>query len=503
MRNRRIIYHEDGDTVAGYRRNFYEAPMAVADYLREMFDPLIGTQVDTYVWSIGTTLGLNFSPTGDPSGIELYRSPSGKFENLHNWRAWRNLKSYLEAGSNPPVFIAQAAHDIGMEVFFSLRMNDAHDAAHPERNSGKIKREHPDWLIGDRDATYEEQSIPWWMRKSFDYAVEDVRTHVIAIVERILSFDSEGVELDFMSHPFVFRLGREQEDGHLLTDMMREVRALAAETNRLVMVRVPATIERCGKIGIEIRTWIREGLVDLLSLGRCVTPASIPTEQWMKAVSGTACQVFPSVNTNHSAKLVLTESLRAFAMQHLRAGAHGVYLFNFFLQPNFRGYEQYFGADRFGWDALRELGDIETLEHRDKLYLFDWIRKETPRAYGYAIPEDLVDLPLELADEGQRGAIRFRIGDKLDGSVVREITLRLEVANLSGLDELELFVNGCELLGEERTHPYQYGADIAYPVSARALKTGANLLEISVKKRNPHIEPSLIVEQGEISIRYR
>ena len=79
----------------------------------------------------------------------------------------------------------------------------------------------------------------------------------------------------------------------------------------------------------------------------------------------------------------------------------------------------------------------------------------------------------------------------------------MEVANLTERDELELAVNGRRLVGEERTYPYQYGAEITFPVSASVLNTGGNELEITVRKRNPYIHPPLVFEWAEVSIRYR
>ena len=222
----------------------------------------------------------------------------------------------------------------------------------------------------------------------------------------------------------------------------------------------------------------------------------------MKVVRGTDCRIYPSTNTNVSPKHVQSDALRAFAMQHLSEGAHGIYLFNFFIQPFMRDYAGYFGADRYGWDALREIGDLKTLANRNKLYIVDRLKKETPGAYGYAVPVDLVDLPLELAQDGQRGSVRFRIGDTLDGAGPQKIVLRVEVANLTGLDELEFSLNGCKLFAESRDYCYQYGADMSFPLSAAVLKTGENVLDIAVKKRNPFIEPALIFEKAEISIRY-
>ena len=513
-RRRRLIYNEDGDTLGGFRTKLHEAPMSVEDFLYELFAPLVGTHVDTYVWCCGATHGLNLARSGGQRRalwMEHHRTAEGKFLNVHNWRSWCNLQSFLQAGHNPPEFIARGARDCGMEMFFSLRMNDAHDAHDPDPETvaagsggiNPIKAGHPDWLIGEPGAVYEPKSIPWWMRRAFDYAAEGYRDYVVGIAEEILSFDNDGVELDFMSHPFLFKLGRERQDAPLLTGMIRRVKALAAGRDKSLMVRVPGSIERCERIGIDVRTWIREEIVDVLSLGRSVTPATIPTGEWMQAVAGTACQVFPSINPNHDPRLARAEALRAFAMLHLQAGAHGVYLFNFFRQPFSKHYREFFDLDRFGWDALREMGDIDTLAHRDKLYIFDFLKATTPGAYGHGIPEELVDLPLELGEEGRQGRVRFRIGDRLGGTAPQEIALRVEVANLTELDELELAVNGRRLVGEERTYPYQYGAEITFPVSASVLNTGGNELEITVRKRNPYIHPPLVFEWAEVSIRYR
>lgn len=522
-RRRRLIYNEDGDTLGGFRTKLHEAPMSVEDYLSELFAHLAGTHVDTYVWCCGATHGLNLvrqdkvGPGTERPGaespalwMEHHRTADGRFLNVHNWRSWCNLQSFLQAGHNPAELVARGARDCGMELFFSLRMNDAHDAHDPDPEAvaagiggiAPIKSEHPDWLIGEPGAVYEPKSIPWWMRRAFDYAAEGCRDHAAGLAEEILGFDNDGVELDFMSHPFLFRLGRERQDAPLLTAMIRRVKALAAERGKSLMVRVPGSIERCERIGIDVRTWIREEIVDVLSLGRSVTPATIPTGAWMRAVAGTACQVFPSINPNHDPRLAQTEALRAFAMLHLRDGAHGVYLFNFFRQPFSKHYRQFFDLDRWGWDALREIGDLDTLATRDKRYIFDFLKASTPGAYGHGIPEELVDLPLELAGDGQQGRVRFRIGDRL-GGVPQEIALRMEVANLTERDELELAVNGHRLVGEERTYPYQYGAEIAFPVSAHVLNTGGNELQLTVRKRNPYIHPPLIVEWAEVSIRYR
>ena len=109
--------------------------MSVEDFLFELFAPLAGTHVDTYVWCCGATHGLNLARSGGERRalwMEHHRTAEGKFLNVHNWRSWCNLQSFLQAGHNPPELIARGARDCGMEMFFSLRMNDAHDAHDPD-----------------------------------------------------------------------------------------------------------------------------------------------------------------------------------------------------------------------------------------------------------------------------------------------------------------------------------------------------------------------------------
>ena len=83
----------------------------------------------------------------------------------------------------------------------------------------------------------------------------------------------DGIELDFMRHPGVFRIEEAASQGYLLTDMVAaikaEVDAAALRSGRTIelVVRVPPTVYDCHRLGIEISRWISDGLVDVVVAG--------------------------------------------------------------------------------------------------------------------------------------------------------------------------------------------------------------------------------------------
>ena len=66
----------------------------------------------------------------------------------------------------------------------------------------------------------------WGIRTGLDYARPEVRSHVAALVIDLFErFDTDGVELDFMRHPAFIRVEEAYGSRHLITDMLRRIRA--------------------------------------------------------------------------------------------------------------------------------------------------------------------------------------------------------------------------------------------------------------------------------------
>ena len=465
--------------------------------------------MDTFVWSMGDTHQVSYDTKIGEKFHEHVVESNGTIDAVWNWRWWRNLTDLIESGNDPPRLIVEAAHDIGLETFASMRMNDSHDAFMPSLAS-RLKTEHPEWLIGEPGKDYgtktqlsfpdwlvskPSDSVEWWTRKAFNYAIPEVRAYILSMVDEITDYGFDGMELDFMTFPYIFRLGEEEKQMDLLTGLVRDIRSLVdrkAEERgkpRLLMTRVPANIDRCRRIGIDVETWIKDGLVDMLSIGRSYMPFSIPTREWVEAVKGTSCQIYPSINMSVAGvrkEYNTVEALRAFAMLHRSAGADGIYLFNYGLREDL---------------GLTEIGEPSTIEKRDKRYIVDNpIVIDT--VMFHAIPEELIPLPVDLKTEGDTAVVKFGIGDKLERDESREIILKMEASNLTEEDQLEFRLNGANLVGGNQTPSFNDWS-IEYPLASPPLRTGENELEAFLKKRNPLIEPPIRIGTIEVSIKYK
>ena len=75
---------------------------------------------------------------------------------------------------------------------------------------GRWERERPHVAIGkdvpDRYVSYYGRNFSY----AFDYAQQEVRDLKFGLIEEICrDYDVDGIELDFLSHPMVFKKGRE------------------------------------------------------------------------------------------------------------------------------------------------------------------------------------------------------------------------------------------------------------------------------------------------------
>jgi hypothetical protein len=88
------------------------------------------------------------------------------------------------------------------------------------------------------------------------------------IAEVVHRFDVDGIELCFRDHGY-FPLDQGEARAHLMTDMLRQTRAILNEGSggrRLTLgVRVFSTIEECLLLGLDVAAWIDAGLIDHVS----------------------------------------------------------------------------------------------------------------------------------------------------------------------------------------------------------------------------------------------
>ena len=121
---------------------------------------------------------------------------------------------------------------------------------------------------------------------------------------------------------------------------MRSQLSAAAQRRKredlLLGVRVPSTLEECDALGYEVRTWIREGLVDYVTpTDFWSTDCVARTEEFAKLAEGTSCKIYPSISPPTSfptpnERFLTPAQYRGAANNFYAFGADGLSAYNYF-----------------------------------------------------------------------------------------------------------------------------------------------------------------------------
>ena len=234
--------------------------------------------------------------------------------------------------------MVEAASSRQIELFGSLRMNDTHDSY--GMPAGKLiyplKVEHPEWLLGDesmKGPVFSSQAAAIW--SGLDFAVPQVREDRLWWIRNTVEkYDVGGVDLNFFRMPWYFKTGKEKEGMPLMTELIRSARkVLDRESERrgrplLLGIRSPGTVAACRRIGIDIETWLKEGLVDRLLIGGGYVPFTNPAEELVRLGHRHQVPVYPCINCG-TQMFGSDSAFRGAASNILWAGADGIYLWNF------------------------------------------------------------------------------------------------------------------------------------------------------------------------------
>ncbi|MFH1267965.1 MAG: hypothetical protein ABIK89_19785, partial [Planctomycetota bacterium] len=476
QRRRRIIMNNDGCDVLYFPQ---KEKVTVKGFLAKRTTPLAGTHVDTIAYCSISSGFSNFTHnTKVGTVLKRHGHEYGYQPDAHNI-----AQDLIDLGTDCLQAVIDFGHKHGMEVFWSMRMNDTHDAAHqPEKPYflfPPLKYEHPEWLVGDH-----VKRTPYGRWSSVDYARREIRDLAFGFIEEVCrNYDVDGVELDFFRHLCYFKStayggAASDEERDLMTELLRRVRTMSEEAGVqrgrpiLVAVRTPDSVGYCSDMGFDIERWLREGLVDML-----ITTCYFRLNPWEYSVElghKYGVPVYPCLSDSRVQgetrfRRSSTASYRGRAMNAWGAGADGLHLFNFF-DPNAQ--------------IWREIGDPETLLSLDKLYFVN-VRDDDPRRF-LANGREYRTAPVfgpshpRLITVSQPVKLEIVIGDDVSAAQGRgqkpEVKLHLEAPAIQKLEQLRVKLNGAELTGGVLHDGW---AD--YPVPLASVRRGANEVEIAAE----------------------
>lgn len=364
----RFIYNSDGDNMFIHT----QPPMRV-EQVQAYVDEVADTQVTTlfvcpqvgmatnYPSQVGDMLGTNVTPAEAQQITKHASAPHASRE-----RAAANLLELVHGGQDPLQLILDRAQEKGLEVFLTFRLNEVHAVDRPDEFPQSLLissfwREHPEWHIGtpgDKVAPVylqilgprASQALLSWLPGALNFAVPEVRKHRLVQLREVCErYAVDGLDLDFLRFPMYFPPGTEKQNIETMTAWMREVREMARQVGEardrplLVSARILARPELNLAIGLDPSAWVKEGLVDFVTVSHYLhNNFPLPVAEYREVLPG--IPIYGSIELEDS-----VDRYRAVARDLWAQGTDGIMLFNFFI-PRENGKQPPF-------ELLQELGE--------------------------------------------------------------------------------------------------------------------------------------------------
>ena len=297
-------------------------------------------------------------------------------------------KAYRQNEVDPLRVAAEFVHDLGLELHASYRTAGfVYPPPHDELY-GEFSRNHPELFCVDRHGN----KLP-----RISYAFPETRRYVISLFRELAEYPIDGVCVLYNRRPplvayeaplvaeFTAMFGEDPRKldpenqrwlnyrSGVLTQFMRELRsemdAVGKEQKREKRLAISAVVFRKEENllhGMDLRTWIKEGLVDTIIPYSSSVRLNSHGPAWEKPediayfvslVKGTACRLAPNMMP------------RGLTIEQYRRKAHMLY------QSGVR--------DLFFWDGIERVRKVSRLGHQQEIS--DWVDDGHPPVQPAAI----------------------------------------------------------------------------------------------------------------------
>jgi len=505
-----IIYNWDGHP------HFGEVPQSMERFLELTYAPIEDTQVGAHFWCIG-----EHAARWKSQGLEVLGDIRQRtYESAYSYMFTENIRLMMERGEDPHQALVERGHELGMQVYASVRMNDNHfNGVQPEDLSNlhhteltRLRLEHPEWLLG--------KETEEWYAASWNMSVPEVRQHRFTHVkEACEQCDWDGVELDWQRHAFHLPEDQAYRLRYVLTDLQRAVRQFTRKMEEdrgrpmYVAARVAGSLEMCRRIGYDIPTWVEEDLVDILiPAGNAGTDSSIQVAEFTDLCQDTGIAVYPGFDGGLAGAFPGPEDAtvkdrmrtRAISGRYHQAGATGIYVFNWHSDRDARR------------ELLSQIGSAETLRRTDRIYAAThrFIQKEGDWRGAYRRDRIYGEVPVALVQTqtGDGPTIGLEVAEDIPTEAPTLLQLRLRLDEWVKGDVVEVFLDGSKL-GEPRVeyclagqvHPISGASPSVwfyYDMRPEDVAQGGHAVKAVLVARHPQVACDIVLTDVELVVGY-
>ena len=502
--------------------HMYEPPI-FREEVESAVDELAGTPVEAIMLTLGDVDTLLYdSRPGQLWGKNIIDWPH------HIWRrAHQNFQHLIDQGQDQLAILCERAHEKGMALYATLlAQQGGREIAlrHWEKENHQqrdMKQEVEPLEIGAKGGVDPE----WPGYRSRDFMHQEVRARNLAVIEEVVkNYPVDGVELFLSYQPYYFHPDEVEAGREVMTDWIRQVRdvvrgagAAADGTERELVVQVPLSLDGGLQVGLDVREWMRLGLVDAVTAAHPSFGKADPDADFsgvVGAAKGTGTRVMAAVQTRVNSDRIgegTIEMVRACVLNAWTQGVDGIHASHWFgCWP----YEADF------YEKLREIAHPDIMAPRDKIYWIPTAADAPPQpVYPPRTPDPL---PIEI-EENQTAHVQIRVSDDLPrwGAMerVHEVVLRVRVSSCTEKHRLRFAFGGKELTESGLQSSAVRRVNQMYAMSSPRYRVfgqwfvfrlepeywpraGKNDFELTVLERDPDVIPNVVLRDVELEIKY-
>jgi hypothetical protein len=310
-------------------------------YIGSFIDKLKDTDVDAVICCPGMWRTNLWPSEIDPQWKQY--TPDQVHE---KFPSFDRIMGYIHDGGDPVKDTLEACRRNGKDFFVSYRMNDHHytqDLTWPSHNA--FWREHPQYWFDDTNTAPSGTNDH---SRLFNYLHEPVRDYYFSILQELCTkYDVDGIELDFQRYPKFFPNDKTVEGTAIMTAFVQRIRTMTDRIGRergkkiRISVRIPETLEKCTRIGLDVAAWDAQRLVDMVNVSSCyMHTTELGIEGFRPVVKHAKLYGEMNYVTTQNSKIstfarryTTPEIYRASALNLFSRGVDGLSLFNFDYLP--------------------------------------------------------------------------------------------------------------------------------------------------------------------------
>ncbi|HCL30601.1 MAG TPA: hypothetical protein DIC52_19500 [Candidatus Latescibacteria bacterium] len=501
----RLAFYHDGRHPLIY---MYEPPIQRQQY-EQGVDELLGTPVDALMFCLGDgRTVLHDTKVGELWGHNVERWPHLVFRRAH-----QNAQAMIDRGEDPLMVICERAQAKGLPIYPTLLVQQGSGVRGEDCRGSDFRFDNKALEIGAKVGVDEN----WPGHACLDFLHEEVRSERFHLIEETLQrYPVDGFELQLNYQPFYFHPDEVGDGREVMTAWVQRVSEALRNSGRgrRLTVRVPVGVQGCYDIGLDVASWMRQGLVDIVIgqtfSGPELVDCNADYRELVATAKGTGTHVMATLQSLVDSDRLgqgTPEVIRACACNYWDQGVDGLYLGHWF--GNWP-YEAEF------YEKLRELPHPEVMAAKDKYY---YVPTGTGR-YPQPVLEPGARCPLPLAiSDGESVSAPLVVSDDLahwqEQGRVHEVILRLRLENVTESDELRFRLNGTELpvaalrrINEMyRMNAPRFRTGSCYWFLFRLTPPfwpimGENEIDVELVHREPEAVPGMRLRDVELEIRY-